>query len=122
MPKRKVGTKRKVGKRKVQKGKGIFSSIGKAIVSAAKFVKKHKIISKTAGVLGAIGVPHAGKIGMVASSIGLGKCKTGKGLYPAGYRKRHVLTNVPPKVPTFMGRGKSKMTTTSKLQKQTVFP
>ena len=51
------------------------------------FVKDNKIISNVGSALGSMGVPYAGKIGSVASSLGYGR--SGRGLRLAGgYRRR----------------------------------
>lgn len=81
-------TKRVVKKRNQQRGSGLFDSIKKAILSAASFAKKHKLISRGANLLGNIGIPHAGKVGAIASNLGYGKrkVKKGKGLLIAGQK------------------------------------
>ena len=93
--------KRKVGKKRNQKGAGLFDSIKKAILSAASFAKKHKIISRGANLLGNIGVPHAGKVGAIASNLGYGKRKVkGKGLLMAGKKYVKKGSGMKPKTKT----------------------
>ena len=47
------------------------------------FVKDNKIISNVGSALGSMGVPYAGKIGSVASSLGYGRLRLA-----GGYRRR----------------------------------
>jgi hypothetical protein len=62
--------KRKVGRpRKRQHGKGI-KEVAKKIHD---YVKKHRIISRVAGIAGSLGVPHAGTIGSIAHTAGYGR-------------------------------------------------
>ena len=49
-----------------------------------KFLRKHKVISKTAGVLDVVGVPHAGKIQKGAKVLGYGS--SGGAMRPGGSR------------------------------------
>jgi len=71
MPRKRVGRPRKR-----QNGQGIRD----VIRSVHNFVKKNKLISKAANVLGSLGVPHAGTIGSIASTAGYRKKRR--------YRKR----------------------------------
>ena len=49
-----------------------------------KFLKKHKVISKTAGVLDVVGVPHASKVQKGAKFLGYGA--SGGAMRPGGSR------------------------------------
>jgi len=49
-------------------GQGLFGDI-------AKFLKKHKVISRGADIAGILGVPHAGTVGKAARTAGYGKQK-----------------------------------------------
>jgi hypothetical protein len=100
MPTKRV-VKRKVGKKRKQQGAGIFDSIKKAILSAAGFAKKHKILSRSAAILNKVGVPYSGVVGNIASNLGYGKRKTGTGLLMAGqkYVKKGTGMKKPKAVP-----------------------
>ena len=59
-------------RRKDMQGKGIKDVLKKV----NKYLKDSKIISKTAGVMGALGTPYAGAISSGAKMAGYGKGRT----------------------------------------------
>lgn len=74
-------------KRHSMRGKGIGSFFRKV----GNFLKRTKLISRGAKVLGTLGVPHMGTVGNIASMGGLGRHRTvrrrpqrGRGLSMAG--------------------------------------
>ena len=83
MPKRKarkkVVRKRKVVRRKNIQGEGpvdrwfkkTFSK--KNLKKANNFLRKNKVISRTAGILDEFGVPHASRVARVSKKLGYGK-------------------------------------------------
>jgi len=63
--------KRRVGRPRKRRHSG--SGIKEFLQKAHDFIKKHKVISKTANALGALGVPHAGTVGSFAHAAGYGR-------------------------------------------------
>jgi len=63
--------KRKPGRPRMHHGGNLRDIFRKA----HDFVKSHKIISRAATALGNAGIPHAGRIGEVASTLGYGRRK-----------------------------------------------
>ncbi len=96
--------KRKAPKRN-QQGDGIFGDIAKGFKKANKFLRKHKVISKSGKALDIFGVPYAGKVGNIAGQYGYGQyggcsmCQQTGGNIGAGY----VLPNK--RRPLAVGRG-----------------
>lgn len=108
MPKKRVVRKRRVKKRPVRRkqrvgrprrkggqmtkyngkrGGSFFSVIKKGLMKAHRFIKKHKLISKTLGIFGKTGYKgskYAGKAAPWVSRAGYGRRKRGKGLRRAG--------------------------------------
>ena len=83
--------RRKVKKRKVVRKKNIqgegpvgdwfkktFSK--KNLKKANRFLRKNKVISRTAGVLDEFGVPHASRVARVSKKLGYGKGKEPKAI------------------------------------------
>lgn len=66
MPRKRVGRPRKR-----QNGEGIKD----VIRSVHNFIKKNRVISKAANILGTLGVPHAGTVGSIAATAGYGKMR-----------------------------------------------
>lgn len=93
--------KPKVGKKRKQQGSGLFDSIKKAILSAASFAKKHKLISRGSSALGALGVPYMSGVSKVSGTLGYGMKRKvkGKGLLTAGerYKKGSGMKKTMPK-------------------------
>ena len=84
MPKRKarkkvVRRKRKVVRRKNIQGEGPVGDwlkrllVKKNVKKANKFLRKNKVISRTAGILDEFGVPHASRVARVSKKLGYGK-------------------------------------------------
>jgi len=70
--------KKKAGKKKKQTGgqaggKVNWKKVGKAIMSANKFIKDNKIISRGATFLSDVGVPYADRVAKAAAKQGYGK-------------------------------------------------
>jgi len=65
-----------------RRGRGVLSSIGKALGSANKFLRSSRLISRAGATLGSIGVPYASQVGSIAGSLGYGKRRR------VGYRRR----------------------------------
>ena len=60
----------------------VGGSFGSFLKGASNFVKDNHLISNGAKIASVLGVPHAGTVGAVAKSVGLGKKKkkmSGKG-------------------------------------------
>lgn len=77
---RKVVKKRTVVRRNMQ-GQGPVGDWFKKTFSkrnlkkANKFLRKNKVISRTAGILDEFGVPHASRVARVSKKLGYGKRK-----------------------------------------------
>ena len=86
MPKRKarkkVVRKRKVVRRKNIQGEGPIGDFFRKTFSkrnlkkANRFLRKNKVISRTAGILDEFGVPHASRVARVSKKLGYGKQQT----------------------------------------------
>ena len=88
MPRRKVTSRQtamvtRPQMRKLQRGAGIFSNIGRALSSAFRFVKRHKLLSKG---LSLVPHPYAQGASKVAGAVGMGRRRKtrGRGLKLAG--------------------------------------
>lgn len=57
------------------------AGLGDIINKAHNFVKKNKLISRGANLLGAVGVPYAGAIGSVTGALGYGRRRRRKRRY-----------------------------------------
>lgn len=77
---------RRTIKRRKLRGAGFGSFLKKA----AKFLHKTKLISRAGNALGALGVPHASRVGNFAGSVGLGRQRKGSGLRLSGGRRATV--------------------------------
>jgi hypothetical protein len=62
-------------------GRGVLSSLGRALGSANRFLKSTKAISRIGNALGAAGVPYASQVAGVAGSLGYGRRRK--------YKSRH---------------------------------
>ena len=67
-----------------QRGRGFMSFLGKANT----FLKNSKLVSSIGSALGQAGVPYASDVAGVASSLGYGRRRHGKGLGLAGGSRR----------------------------------
>ena len=67
-------------RRRRMRGRGLMDFLGKA----NNFLKQSKLVSSVGNALGAAGIPLAGKIAGVASSLGYGRRRRGGALRLAG--------------------------------------
>ena len=85
---RKVVRKTAPRRRRALQGGSIFSGIGKALKGVAKFIKKHRILSRAGSVGSMLGIPYVGTAGKVASMAGYGRKKRiGGSAAPSGGRR-----------------------------------
>jgi len=84
MPPKKAGTTKRRKPRAMARSKAptAMEMEGAGIIrDIAKYVKKHKLVSKGARIADILGVPHASKVARAAKFAGVGK---GAGLKPPG--------------------------------------
>jgi hypothetical protein len=54
------------------------AGLGDVLNKVGHFIKKNKLISRGANLLGAVGVPYAGALGTATGYLGYGKRKVGR--------------------------------------------
>lgn len=76
-----AGGKKKTGRKKGKGqagGKINWAKVERTAGNIERWLRKNKVISRTAGALSSVGVPYAGSVGAVASKLGYGK-QSGRG-------------------------------------------
>jgi len=60
-------------KRGMKGGKITASQVVGVLKKAHDYIKKHKVISRTANALGSVGLPYGSTIGSIAATAGYGR-------------------------------------------------